>query len=69
MATLFDHSRQRDQALRAVWRSQAPCRFEINHQLVLGRRLHGKIGGLLAFEDAIDKPDFDAYDLPNAFEI
>jgi hypothetical protein len=24
------------------------------HELVLGRRLHGKIGGLLAFEDAID---------------
>ena len=29
-------------------------RFEIDHQLVLGWRLHGKIGGLLAFEDTID---------------
>jgi hypothetical protein len=29
-------------------------RLEIDHQLVLGWRLHGKIGGLLAFEDAID---------------
>src|SRR5262249_28942565 len=29
-------------------------RLEIDHQLVLGWRLHGKIGWLLAFEDAID---------------
>src|SRR5262245_60140172 len=29
-------------------------RLEIDHQLVLGWRLHGKIGGLLTFEDAID---------------
>ena len=25
--------------------------LEIDHQLVLGWRLHGKVGGLLAFED------------------
>src|SRR5262245_26156494 len=29
-------------------------RLEVNHQLVLGRRLHRKVGRLLAFEDAID---------------
>src|SRR5919204_4960878 len=28
--------------------------FEIDHQLILRRRLHGKISGLLALEDAID---------------
>jgi hypothetical protein len=28
--------------------------FEIDHQLVLGRRLHRKIGRLLALEDAIN---------------
>ena len=28
--------------------------LEIDHQLVLGRRLHRKIGWLLALEDAID---------------
>ena len=28
--------------------------FQIDHKLVLGRRLHGKLGGLLALEDAID---------------
>ena len=27
--------------------------LEIEHQLVLGRRLYGQVGGLLAFEDAI----------------
>ena len=27
---------------------------EINHRLVLGRRLHGKVGRLLSLEDAID---------------
>jgi hypothetical protein len=29
-------------------------RLEINHQLVLGWRLHGKVAELLALEDAID---------------
>ena len=29
-------------------------RLEIDHEFVLGWRLHGEIGGLLAFEDAID---------------
>ena len=28
--------------------------LEIDRQLVFGRRLHGEVGGLLAFEDAID---------------
>ncbi len=38
------------------WKGEAKrlCRFEIDHEPVLGWRLHGKIGGLLAFEDAID---------------
>src|SRR5262245_49896011 len=28
--------------------------FQVDNQFVFGRRLHGKIGWLLAFEDAID---------------
>src|SRR5262245_43527055 len=28
--------------------------LKINHQLILGRRLHGHLGWLLALEDAID---------------
>src|SRR5215475_3739780 len=28
--------------------------FEVDHQLVLGRRLHRKVGGLLALENAIN---------------
>jgi hypothetical protein len=28
--------------------------LEIDDQLVLGRRLHRQVGGLLAFEDAVD---------------
>ena len=29
-------------------------RLEVDHKLVLGRRLHRKVGGLLALEDAVD---------------
>ena len=28
--------------------------LEVDHQFVLGRRLHRQVGGLLALEDAID---------------
>src|SRR5262249_18494673 len=30
------------------------CSFEVDYQLVFGRRLHRKVGGLLAFENAIN---------------
>jgi hypothetical protein len=30
------------------------CGFQIDDQLVFGRRLHGKVSGHLAFEDAIN---------------
>ena len=30
------------------------CGLEVDHKLVLGRRLHWQIGRLLALEDAID---------------
>jgi hypothetical protein len=30
------------------------CGFQIDDQLVFGRRLHGKVSGLLAFEDPIN---------------
>src|SRR6516162_9705023 len=36
--------------------SEAKClgRFEVDHQLVFGRALHWKVGGLFALEDTID---------------
>ena len=34
--------------------AESLCGLEVDHQLVLGRRLHGEIGRLLAVEDAID---------------
>ena len=42
---------------RAAWRHVEAERLgglEIDHQFVLGRRLHRQVGGLLALEDAID---------------
>src|SRR5262245_2322881 len=38
------------------WGLETECLrgLQIDHQLVLGRRLHRQVGGLLALEDAID---------------
>src|SRR5436190_18603169 len=39
------------------WRhfeAERSCGLEVNHKLVLGRRLHRQVGRLLALEDAID---------------
>jgi hypothetical protein len=38
----------------AAPRGRAICCLEVDDQLVLGRCLHRKVAGLLAFEDAID---------------
>src|SRR5450631_4304704 len=43
--------------------------LEIDNQLILGRRLHRKIGGLLALEDAIDVSGGAAVLLENIIPI
>src|SRR6476660_1186895 len=53
-ASLFDHLVC---ACEQRWRNCEVQRFrglKVDHQLVLGRRLHRKVSGLFAFEDAID---------------
>ena len=51
---LFDHLIGACEHGRRHGEAEGLRNFEIDHELVLGWRLHGKIGGLLAFEDAID---------------
>ena len=34
--------------------TEGPGRLEIDHQLVFGGRLHRKVGGFLALQDAVD---------------
>jgi hypothetical protein len=53
-AFLFDHLIGACQQRRRDSQADRVGGLEINHQCVLGRRLHWQIGGLLAFEDAID---------------
>ena len=53
-AHLFDHLIGLCKQRRRHREAERLGSFEIDHQLVLSRRLHRKIGGLLAFEDAID---------------
>src|SRR6516225_9992832 len=54
LATLFDQlvgaAEQRCRHIDA----ESLCGLEVDHQFVLGWRLYGEIGRLLAFEDAID---------------
>jgi len=51
---LFDHLvGAREQRRRHV-ETKPFCGFEVDHQLILGRCLHRKIGWPLALEDAID---------------
>src|SRR5262245_34788432 len=53
-AALFDH---RVGAGEERWwhvKTERLSCFQIDHQLVLGRRLHRQVGGLLALEDAVD---------------
>ena len=52
--SLFDHLVGTGEQLR--WHCDAECLggLKIDHQFVLGRRLHRKVSRLLALEDAID---------------
>src|SRR5881296_3175170 len=36
------------------FKAERSCGLEVDHQLVLGRRLHRQVGWFLALEDAID---------------
>src|SRR5262245_19487995 len=50
----FDHFVSAGEYGRRHSEAERPGRFQIEHQLVLGLRLHRKVGGLLALEDAVD---------------
>src|SRR5262245_37699958 len=53
-ASLFDHLvGAGEQTVRHV-EAEGLCGLEVDHQLVLGRCLHRQVGGLLAFENAVD---------------
>ena len=45
--------RRRARAAMRARRGRVPCRLEVDHQFVLGRRLHRQVGWLLALEDAV----------------
>ena len=51
---LFDHLIGTREQRRRNCEVQRFRSLEVDHKLVLGRRLHGKVSGLFAFEDAID---------------
>src|SRR6516164_1876911 len=54
LASSLDHLvGARDERWRHV-KAERPGGFEIDDQLIFGRRLHRQVGGLLALEDAID---------------
>jgi hypothetical protein len=51
---LFDHLVGAGEKGRRHIEPKRLCRLQVDHQLVLGRSLHGKVGWLLTLEDAID---------------
>ena len=52
--SLFDHLVGAGKYYRRNCEAQCLSGFKIDHQLVLGRRLHRQVGGFLALEDTID---------------
>ena len=51
---LFDHLVGAGEHRRWNFEAKRFGGLEVEHKIGLGRRLHRQIGGLLAFEDAID---------------
>jgi len=51
---LFDHLISTSEYRRRNCEAQCLRGLEIDHELVLGRRLHWQVGGLLALENTID---------------
>src|SRR5262249_31247601 len=54
LAILFNHVIRTSEQRRRNCEAQRFRGLEVNHQLVLGWGLHGKVSRLFAFEDAID---------------
>ena len=52
--TLFNHLVGAAKHCRGHRKAERLGRFEIDYQLVFGRRLHRQVGWLLALEDAVD---------------
>ena len=50
----FDHLVGGGEERRWNIKAECLCRLEIDHQLVLHRRLHWQVGGLFALENAVD---------------
>ena len=54
ISRLFDHLVGAGEHAGGIVEAERLGGLEVDHQLVLGRRLHRQVGRLLALEDAID---------------
>jgi hypothetical protein len=53
-ASLFDHLVGAGEQRRRHLKAERLRSLQVDHQLVLGRRLHREVSGFLALEDAVD---------------